>query len=69
MLLRDLGIGVDVPRPDGRVLRLCSAEGGATISSIGRELGITRQGAQQRWGNSPPQVTDTSSTPNWKSCP
>jgi DNA-binding MarR family transcriptional regulator len=31
--------------PDGRVLRLCSAEAGATISAIGRELGITRQGA------------------------
>ena len=31
--------------PDGRVLRVCSRQGGATISAIGRELGITRQGA------------------------
>ncbi|MGD0314298.1 MAG: MarR family winged helix-turn-helix transcriptional regulator [Acidimicrobiales bacterium] len=31
--------------PDGRVLRLCSSEAGSTISAIGRELGITRQGA------------------------
>src|ERR1700722_3509056 len=31
--------------PDGRVLRLCSEPAGSTISNIGRELGITRQGA------------------------
>lgn len=31
--------------PDGRVLRLCSSQAGSTISAIGRELGITRQGA------------------------
>src|SRR5665213_3303772 len=31
--------------PDGRVLRLCSTPIGATISAIGREIGITRQGA------------------------
>ncbi len=31
--------------PDGRVLRLCSGPAGSTISNIGRELGITRQGA------------------------
>jgi DNA-binding MarR family transcriptional regulator len=31
--------------PDGRVLRLCSETTGSTISGIGRELGITRQGA------------------------
>jgi DNA-binding MarR family transcriptional regulator len=31
--------------PDGRVLRLCSDPAGTTISSIGRQLGITRQGA------------------------
>jgi DNA-binding MarR family transcriptional regulator len=31
--------------PDGRVLRLCSGPSGSTISAIGRELGITRQGA------------------------
>ena len=33
--------------PDGRVLRACSGDGGATISAIGRELGITRQGASK----------------------
>lgn len=33
--------------PDGRVLRLCSREAGSTISGIGRELGITRQGASK----------------------
>jgi DNA-binding MarR family transcriptional regulator len=32
--------------PDGRVLRLCS-DRGSTISAIGRELGITRQGASK----------------------
>jgi len=31
--------------PDGRVLRLCSEAAGSTVSAIGRELGITRQGA------------------------
>jgi len=31
--------------PDGRVLRLCSTSQGSTISAIGREIGITRQGA------------------------
>ena len=31
--------------PDGRVLRLCAKPFGATISAIGREIGITRQGA------------------------
>jgi DNA-binding MarR family transcriptional regulator len=31
--------------PDGRVLRLCAGHTGSTISAIGRELGITRQGA------------------------
>jgi DNA-binding MarR family transcriptional regulator len=33
--------------PDGRVLRVCSVEAGSTISAIGRELGITRQGASK----------------------
>jgi DNA-binding MarR family transcriptional regulator len=33
--------------PDGRVLRLCSGHAGSTISAIGRELGITRQGASK----------------------
>jgi DNA-binding MarR family transcriptional regulator len=31
--------------PDGRVLRICSRNPDVTISEIGRELGITRQGA------------------------
>ncbi len=31
--------------PDGRALRVCSEEAGSTISAVGRELGITRQGA------------------------
>jgi DNA-binding MarR family transcriptional regulator len=31
--------------PDGRVLRLCTGPAGTTTSHIGRELGITRQGA------------------------
>jgi DNA-binding MarR family transcriptional regulator len=33
--------------PDGRVLRICSRSAEATISHIGRELGITRQGASK----------------------
>jgi DNA-binding MarR family transcriptional regulator len=32
--------------PDGRVLRMCE-DGDTTISDIGRELGITRQGASK----------------------
>ena len=31
--------------PDGRVLRICSRSHDVTVSDIGRELGITRQGA------------------------
>ncbi|HEX4220117.1 MAG TPA: MarR family transcriptional regulator [Acidimicrobiales bacterium] len=31
--------------PDGRVLRICSRSPEVTISQIGRQLGITRQGA------------------------
>src|SRR5262249_54631107 len=31
--------------PDGRVLRMCLREPGTTIAHIGRELGISRQGA------------------------
>jgi DNA-binding MarR family transcriptional regulator len=31
--------------PDGRVLRLCARSDEVTASQIGRELGITRQGA------------------------
>ena len=33
--------------PDGRVLRLCSGAAPVTISELGRELGITRQGASK----------------------
>ena len=33
--------------PDGRVLRVCSGQTGSTIAAIGRELGITRQGASK----------------------
>jgi DNA-binding MarR family transcriptional regulator len=31
--------------PDGRVLRICARSAEVTVSDIGRELGITRQGA------------------------
>jgi DNA-binding MarR family transcriptional regulator len=37
--------------PDGRVLRLCAGPSGSTISAIGRELGITRQGAAKVVGH------------------
>ena len=33
--------------PDGRVLRMCSGPEETTVSEIGRELGITRQGASK----------------------
>jgi DNA-binding MarR family transcriptional regulator len=33
--------------PDGRVLRQCTGGSDVTISQIGRELGITRQGASK----------------------
>ena len=33
--------------PDGRVLRLCGGASDVTISQIGRDLGITRQGASK----------------------
>ncbi|MGP0048983.1 MAG: MarR family winged helix-turn-helix transcriptional regulator [Solirubrobacteraceae bacterium] len=33
--------------PDGRVLRICARSGNTTVSEIGRELGITRQGASK----------------------
>jgi DNA-binding MarR family transcriptional regulator len=33
--------------PDGRVMRLCGGPSDVTISQIGRELGITRQGASK----------------------
>lgn len=31
--------------PDGRVLRMCSATPGMTVAQVGRQLGISRQGA------------------------
>jgi DNA-binding MarR family transcriptional regulator len=33
--------------PEGRVLRMCAAAAGTTISDVGRALGITRQGASK----------------------
>ncbi len=33
--------------PDGRVLRMCAGPEATTVSQIGRELGITRQGASK----------------------
>jgi DNA-binding MarR family transcriptional regulator len=44
--MAEAGFG-DRRLPDGRVLRLCSSGPGSTISAIGRELGITRQGASK----------------------
>lgn len=44
--LADAGFG-ERRFPDGRVLRLCAGQAGSTISAIGRELGITRQGASK----------------------
>ncbi len=42
---------------------------GYSWADIALRLGITRQGAQQRWGNTLEPVTDTSSTPMEESCP
>jgi DNA-binding MarR family transcriptional regulator len=42
--MADAGFG-DRGFPDGRVLRMCRDSVDTTISDIGRELGITRQGA------------------------
>ena len=36
---------------------------GYTWADIALRLGITRQGAQQRWGDNPDTVTDPGSTP------
>jgi DNA-binding MarR family transcriptional regulator len=33
--------------PDGRILHICATRGGVTISDVGRELAITRQGASK----------------------
>ena len=43
---------------------------GYSWADIAMRLGITRQGAQQRWGDTPSlPVTDTTSTPENGSCP
>lgn len=42
--MRAAGFG-DGGFPDGRVLRICSTSPDPTISEIGRQLGITRQGS------------------------
>jgi hypothetical protein len=42
---------------------------GYSWADIGMRLGITRQGAQQRWGDTPEPVTDTSSTRIDGGCP
>jgi DNA-directed RNA polymerase specialized sigma24 family protein len=42
---------------------------GYSWADIALRLGITRQGAQQRWGDAPVPVTDTSSTVTYRSCP
>jgi hypothetical protein len=43
---------------------------GYSWADIAIRLGITRQGAQQRWGDTPPlPVTDIISTPGNGSCP
>jgi hypothetical protein len=42
---------------------------GYSWADIAMRLGITRQGAQQRWGDTPAPVTDDSSTATGRSCP
>jgi len=42
---------------------------GYSWADIALRLGITRQGAQQRWGDTPAPVTDITSTPANGSCP
>jgi len=44
-------------------------ESGYSWADIALRLGITRQGAQQRWGDAPEHVTDDSSTAIYRSCP
>ena len=44
-------------------------EVGYTWADIALRLGITRQGAQQRWGDTPAPVTDTSGTYVNGGCP
>ena len=42
---------------------------GYSWADIALRLGITRQGAQQRWGDTPVSVTDDGSTATYRSCP
>ena len=42
---------------------------GYSWADIAMRLGITRQGAQQRWGDTPEPATDTSSTHADGGCP
>ena len=42
---------------------------GYSWADIAMRLGITRQGAQQRWGESPAPVTNTGSTRDGGGCP
>jgi len=42
---------------------------GYSWTDIALRLGVTRQGAQQRWGDTPAPVTDTASTRANGSCP
>jgi hypothetical protein len=42
---------------------------GYSWADIALRLGITRQGAQQRWGDTPVFVTDDGSTATSRSCP
>jgi hypothetical protein len=42
---------------------------GYSWADIALRLGITRQGAQQRWGDTPPPVTDPASTRVNGGCP
>jgi len=48
--MSDAGFG-DRRFPDGRVLRICSRSPEATASQIGREMGISRQGAAKIIGD------------------
>ena len=42
---------------------------GYSWADIAMRLGITRQGAQQRWGDTPPPITDDTSAHANGSCP
>jgi hypothetical protein len=44
-------------------------QSGYSWADIALRLGITRQGAQQRWGDTPAPVTDTTSTHANGGCP